>query len=424
MAQAEMERLKHWRDKVHRRLVEVLNDRHNHRHAHPSIERREANLYVRNILDAWSKEIPTDLDQGQLAKEVLDQTLGLGPLEDLLRDEHISEIMINGPKQIYIERQGRIEHFPHCFNNGQEVMNIIEKIVSPLGRRIDEASPLVDARLSDGSRVNAIIPPLALNGPCLTIRKFKAIPFTPDTFLEMGSITPAILEFLKICVAGRCNVLISGGTGAGKTTLLNLLSSFIPRHERIITIEDAAELKLPQDHVVSLESRPANIEGMGEIPIRRLVRNALRMRPDRIVVGECRGGEALDMLQAMNTGHDGSLTTGHANDTREMLLRLETMVLMSGVELPVKAIREQICSAIDLIIQIERLASGTRKITRVTEVCGMEGDVITTQDIFAMRPEVQFQILPTGIMPAFGEKLARHNLHFPPELFSCNGWTP
>ena len=290
--------------------------------------------------------------------------------------------MVNGPQQVYIERDGRLEVTNVTFQNDEHVMKIIQRIIAPIGRRVDESSPMVDARLADGSRVNAIIPPLSLVGPVITIRKFSATPFTVEDLVRFGTSTPEMFEFLEACVKARLNIFVSGGTGSGKTTMLNILSSFIPDDERIVTIEDAAELQLRQEHVVTLESRPSNIEGKGAVPIRELVRNSLRMRPDRIVVGECRSGEALDMLQAMNTGHDGSMSTGHANTPRDMLSRLETMVLMSGMDLPLKAIREQIASAVDLIVHQNRLKDGTRKITNITEVQGMEGDVIVMQDIF------------------------------------------
>ena len=411
------QRLIDFKKKIHHHLIELLNDPHQPMASNePSAKRKNASSLLRNLLDSYRDEIPPELDKEYFIKELLDQSLGLGLLEDFIHDESISEIMVNGPHQIYIEKEGCLQKIPSHFQNQEEIMNVIEKIVAPLGRRIDEASPLVDARLADGSRVNAIIPPLALNGPCITIRKFKPIPFTSQDYIENGTLTHTLLEFLKFCVRGRCNILISGGTGSGKTTLLNLLTGFIPQGERIITIEDAAELRLPQDHVISLESRPANIEGSGQITIRTLVRNALRMRPDRIVVGECRGGEALDMLQAMNTGHDGSLTTGHANGTRDMLLRLETMVLMSGVDLPIRAIREQISSAVDLIIQIERFPGGKRRITRVTEVCGMEGETIVLQDIFTKGMDINSVIEPTGFIPHFRKFLMEKGVNLPIKL--------
>jgi pilus assembly protein CpaF len=341
-----------------------------------------------------------------------------------LADEGISEIMVNSPTQVYVEREGKLERVEKAFSSPQAVLGVIERIVAPLGRHIDESSPLVDARLADGSRVNAIIPPLALKGPCITIRKFKRDLLTSDNLIDFGTLTPQMAEFLDTCVKVRRNIVISGGTGSGKTTLLNILSSYIPERERIVTIEDAAELQLPQDHVVSLEARPANIEGKGQITIRDLVRNSLRMRPYRIVVGECRGGEALDMLQAMNTGHDGSLTTLHANTPRDALSRLETMVLMSGMDLPIRAIREQIANAVNLIIQQTRFADGTRKVTAISEVSGMEMEVITMQDIFTFKQEgfdadgkVEGRFIATGFVPKFYDDLQRRGIPVNMDIF-------
>jgi pilus assembly protein CpaF len=324
------------------------------------------------------------MERQKIVTEIMDEVVGYGPIEPLIRDPEISEIMVNGPKQVFIERDGKLEKTGISFRDKEHVMHIIDKIVSPLGRRIDESMPMVDARLPDGSRVNAVIPPLSLIGPVITIRKFSREPLTIQDLIRFGTLTPQMATFLEACVKARLNIIISGGTGSGKTSTLNVLSSFIPANERIVTIEDAAELQLNQEHVITLESRPPNIEGKGEITIRDLVRNALRMRPERIVVGEVRSGEALDMLQAMNTGHDGSLTTVHANSPRDLLVRLETMVMMAGMELPAKAIREQIASAFDLIIHQARLRDGSRKITHVTEVVGMEEDKITLQDIFCL----------------------------------------
>jgi pilus assembly protein CpaF len=362
-------------------------------------------------------------EKTRLFEQITAEILGLGPLQPLLEDDTITEIMVNGSKNIYVERRGKIQRVPLAFENNEHVMRIIERIVAPLGRRIDESSPYVDARLIDGSRVNAIIPPVSLVGPVLTIRKFSRTPFTVDQLIQFGSITPEAIQFLDAAVKSRINVVISGGTGSGKTTLLNVLSGFIPADERIITIENAAELQLRQDHVVTLESRPANIEGKGEITIRNLVINALRMRPDRIIVGEIRDEAALDMLQAMNTGHDGSMTTLHSNSPRDTLSRLETMTMMAGMDLPVRAIREQVSSAIDLVVHQERLRDGTRKIVNITEVTGMEGDIITMTDIFVYEQigyennKVVGRMKPTGLRPKFMEKLEASGIHLPPSVF-------
>jgi len=364
------------------------------------------------IVTLLEEEGLSPLENEEIADELFAEILGYGPLQPLLDDPRVTEIMVNAPDRVYVEKDGKLQRAPVSFADAAQVMQIIEKIVAPLGRRIDESSPMVDARLPDGSRVNAIIPPLAINGPALTIRKFSRKPYRIEDLVRFGTLNEEMARFLKACVRARLNVIVAGGTGSGKTTTLNVLSSFIPDDERIVTIEDAAELQLQQEHVVALESRPANIEGRGEITIRQLVRNALRMRPDRIVVGEVRGGEALDMLQAMNTGHDGSLTTGHANSPRDMLSRLETMVLMAGVELPVRVIREQVASAIDLIIYQARFKDGTRRITHITEVQGMEGDVIVLQDIFLYdafrngKGEGQTgRFVRTGIRPRFQDRL-------------------
>ena len=365
----------------------------------------------------------TRAERVRMLEQITDEILGLGPLEPLLRDETLTEVMVNGPQQVYIEREGKLELTNVTFQNDEHVMKIIQRIIAPIGRRVDESSPMVDARLADGSRVNAIIPPLSLVGPVITIRKFSATPYTVDDLVRFGTATPEMFEFLEACVKARLNIFVSGGTGSGKTTMLNILSSFIPGDERIVTIEDAAELQLRQEHVVTLESRPSNIEGKGAIPIRELVRNALRMRPDRIVVGECRSAEALDMLQAMNTGHDGSMSTGHANTPRDMLARLETMVLMAGMDLPLRAIREQISSAVDLIVHQNRLKDGTRKIANITEVQGMEGDVIVMQDVFVFEQtdivegKIKGRLKPTGIRPHFVEKFDVMGIHLPPNIF-------
>src|SRR5438034_11215297 len=352
----------------------------------------------------------TRAERVRMLEQITDEIIGLGPLEPLLRDESVTEIMVNGPRQVFIERSGKIELTNVVFQNDDHVMRIVDRIIAPIGRRVDESSPMVDARLTDGSRVNAIIPPLSLVGPVMTIRKFAASPFTVDDLVRFGTATPEMFEFLRACVEARLNIFVSGGTGSGKTTTLNVLSSFIPNDERIVTIEDAAELQLRQEHVITLESRPPNLEGEGEITIRHLLKNAMHMRPDRIIVGECRSGEALDMLQAMTTGHDGSLSTGHANSPRDMLRRLETMVLMTGYQLPLRAIREQIASAVDLIVHTARLQDGTRKVVNITEVYGIEDDEILTQHIFAFEQtafrdgRVEGELKPTGIRPALRGK--------------------
>jgi pilus assembly protein CpaF len=365
------------------------------------------------------------IEKQKLISEIIDESIGFGPINQFLHDASVSEIMVNGPDKVYLEKKGKLILSGITFKDDLHVMRVIEKIVAPLGRRIDESSPMVDARLPNGSRVNVIIPPLALNGPTITIRKFSEKPFTIKDLINFGTVTPEVAMLLKACVEARLNIVVSGGTGSGKTTTLNVISSFIPEDERIVTIEDAAELQLVQDHVIKLETRPPNIEGKGAITIRDLVRNSLRMRPDRIVVGEVRSGEALDMLQAMNTGHDGSLTTGHANAPRDMLSRLETMVLMAGMDLPIKAIREQIASAVDLIVQQSRLKDGSRRITHITEVLGMEGEVITLQDIFVFKQNgrdekgrINGVLIPTGIKPHFIEKLEDAGILLPNEIFT------
>jgi pilus assembly protein CpaF len=368
-------------------------------------------------------------ERRRIVRELTDDILGYGPLEPLLRDDDITEVMCNNWDRIYIERDGKIEQTDTTFADNAHLLRIIDKIVSQVGRRVDEASPMVDARLPDGSRVNAIIPPLALKGPTLTIRKFSRDPYTMDDLIEFGTLTPKAAQFLSACVRGKLNVLISGGTGTGKTTTLNALSAFVPGDERIVTIEDAAELQLQQEHVITLEARPPNIEGQGEVRIRELVRNALRMRPDRIIVGEVRGAETLDMLQAMNTGHEGSLTTIHANSTRDALSRLETLVLTAGVDLPLRAIREQISSAFDLLVQITRLVDGSRRITNVTEVLRMESEVITLQDIFVAKPpdesadnagrtlSLLSPLACSGLKPHFLEKMSANGVMLPPNFF-------
>jgi len=365
----------------------------------------------------------TRSEKKRLFEQIVAEILGYGPLEQYLSVEGITEIMVNGPKHVYIERQGRVQKVNTTFEDDEHLMRIIERIVAPLGRRIDEGAPMVDARLPDGSRVNAIIPPISLIGPTLTIRIFAKIPLTVENLVEFGTITRESIEFLKASVIARVNILISGGTGSGKTTTLNILSGFIPDGERIVTIENAAELQLRQEHVVTLESRPPNIEGRGEVNIRDLVVNSLRMRPDRIIVGEVRAGEALDMLQAMNTGHEGSMTTLHANSPRDMLSRLETMVLMAGMDLPHRAIREQIASAVDLVVHQDRMRDGTRKITSISEVQGMEGDVITMSELYRFEQtgfengKVIGRLRPTGLRPKFMYKIQEAGIMLPPSIF-------
>ncbi|GAB3065656.1 CpaF family protein [Phycicoccus sp. Root563] len=394
----------------------------------PHLDQSELETKVRHTLQEVidHEETPLSLaDRTRISQEVADEILGHGPLEPLLRDSEISEIMVNGPDSIYVERAGKLYPVEARFSSDAHLRRTIDKIVGRVGRRVDEASPLVDARLPDGSRVNAVIPPIALDGSLLTIRKFATDPFTDKDLIAFGTFTPQVRDFLSACVRGRRNIVISGGTGSGKTTLLNVVSSFIPDDERIVTIEDAAELQLHQDHVLRLESRPANIEGRGSIPIRELVKNSLRMRPDRIVVGECRDGAALDMLQAMNTGHDGSLTTVHANTPRDSLSRLETMVLMAGVDLPVRAIREQVAGAVDMVIQQARLKDGSRRVTAISEVVGMESDVITMQDLFtfdysAGRDEqgrFKGTLKSTGLRPKFAAELQDQGIELAADIF-------
>src|SRR5579875_1158902 len=369
----------------------------------------------------------TRVERERLFEEVTADIIGFGPIEPLLQDPTINEVMVNGPNQVYVEQRGRLYRTDVVFDDDEHVRRIIDRIVSPLGRHVDEASPLCDARLPDGSRVNIAIPPISLIGPTITIRKFSKNPLGIDDLIRFGTMTPEIAEFLRACVVARLNIVVSGGTGSGKTTLLNVLSSFIPDDERIITVEDAAELQLRQEHVVRLEARPANIEGKGAITIRDLVINCLRMRPERIVVGECRGREALDMLQAMNTGHDGSLTTGHANSPRDMLSRIETMCLMAGMDLPLRAIREQISKAVEVIVQQSRMKDGTRKVTNITEVQGMEGDVIVMQDIFVYEQtgmdengKIIGRLRPTGIRPKFIEKFETQGIFLPASVFGAD----
>jgi pilus assembly protein CpaF len=386
--------------------------------------RKEARQAIEAIIAAGEIELPAHIDRLLFVQEMTAEIMGYGPVEPYLADDSVSEVMVNGPNQLYVERGGRLAQVPARFINSDSLMRVIERIVTPLGRRIDEGVPMVDARLPDGSRVNAIIPPLSLVGPILTIRKFARQRFSMDRLVEIGALTAQMAEFLQTCVLFRKNIIVSGGTGSGKTTFLNALSESIPASERIVTIEDAAELRLAQPHVLSLEARPANVEGRGEVTIRDLVRNALRMRPDRILVGECRGGEALDMLQAMNTGHDGSLTTGHANSPRDLLSRLEVMVLMAGMELPVRAIREQISSAVHIIVQQTRFSDGRRRVTSIVEIDGMEGDVILTQPLFAFKQrgvgaggEILGDFVAFGQAPRFYEDLEESGIPLDRSLF-------
>jgi pilus assembly protein CpaF len=391
------------------------------------LSREQLTDQIRNLTTVIVQEEGVPLTQTmrrQLVEKVVSEIAGFGPLEALLEDNDVTEIMVNRADQVYVERKGKLVRSTEVFEDDAHVTRIIERIVAPLGRRIDESSPMVDARLPDGSRVNAVIPPLAIKGPTITIRKFARDPYKAEDLIRFGTVTPQMVEFLRACVYGRLNIIVSGGTGSGKTTTLNVLSSFIPEEERIVTIEDAAELQLQQEHVVTLESRPANLEGKGEITIRQLVRNSLRMRPDRIIVGEVRSGEALDMLQAMNTGHDGSLSTAHANAPRECISRLETMVLMAGTQLPVRAIREQIASAVQLVVHQSRLRDGSRRITHITEVQGMEGDVVVLQDIFRFEQRgvdangrVTGEMKATGLRPKFVQTLIAQGVNLPKDLF-------
>ncbi len=410
---------------IHRRLIQKLNlDRVND--VRREDVRREVSLILEELVVGEST--PMNLQERErLSQEVLDEVFGLGPLEPLLADPTVSDILVNTYNKIYVERKGLLEATNIQFRDDAHLMSIIDRIVSAIGRRVDESSPMVDARLPDGSRVNAIIPPLAVDGPCLSIRRFSRDPLTADDLIANNAFTAPMLELLQGCVKARLNILISGGTGAGKTTLLNVLSSYLSDRERIVTIEDAAELQLHQEHVVRLETRPPNIEGKGAIFQRQLLINCLRMRPDRIIVGEVRGEEALDMLQAMNTGHDGSLTTIHANSPRDALSRLETMVAMSALNIPDSAVRRQIASAIDVVVQIMRLSDGTRKVTNLTEITGMEGDVVTMQDIFVYRKrgvresgEVMGDFMPVGIRPKFAERLAVTGIPLPTNMFEVS----
>ncbi len=412
--------------KVHKELLERLDLKYEDFDRQTDEEiRSKAVSGIRRIAEDHSSELPPGLSQEEFVKEIADEALGLGPIEALLADNEVDEIMVNGWDNVYVERFGKVEKTNLRFTDDRHVINIIRRIVAPIGRRIDESSPMVDARLKDGSRVNAIISPLSITGPTLTIRKFAADPYEVSDIVSFGTFTRQMADFLALAVKYRQNILISGGTGSGKTTLLNVVSSFIPKAERIVTIEDAAELNLPQEHVVSLESKPPNIRGEGAIPIRKLLINSLRMRPDRIVVGECRGGEALDMLQAMNTGHDGSLTTLHANSPRDSIARLVTLVLMAGVELPSRSVREQIASAIDLVIHTARMSDGSRKILNIEEIVGIEGNIITMQPLYLFRQQgfdrdgkVNGYFTATGAIPEFASELKERHIEVDHSLFS------
>ena len=414
-----------WRNRVHEELLHMMDLRRLDIGNMSEDElRHHVDKLIKEIIKQMEGKIPADVDKIKLATDVLNEAVGLGPLEELLAQDDITEIMVNKFDEIYIEKGGKLTKSNVVFSSDDAVMSAIERIVSPLGRRIDESSPLVDARLKDGSRVNAIIPPLALRGPCLTIRKFSKKKLTDQDMIKFGAVNENMMKFLKMAVIHRKNIVISGGTGSGKTTLLNVLSNYIPETERIVTVEDAAEMKLSQPHIVSLEARPPNMEGKGAIPIRDLVKNCLRMRPDRIVVGECRGGEALDMLQAMNTGHDGSLTTAHANTPRDLIARLEVMVMMSGMELPSKAIREQVASAVDIVVQQTRFSDGSRKVVNITEITGTEGDMVQMQDIFRFQQEgyddegkVKGHYHATGRVPEFYEDLRKRGLQVDMNIF-------
>jgi pilus assembly protein CpaF len=412
----------HIRDRVQRKLLGESNGEVNLGHA-PQMRQMIENFFNQVLVE--ENLLYTRTDRARLLEWVVADIMGYGPIEPLLQDPSITEVMCNGPKNVYIERHGLIERTNIVFENDSHLMRVIDRIVSPIGRRVDEASPMVDARLPNGYRVNATIPPLSLDGPLLTIRKFAKTPYTAQDLIANGTLSPGLVAFLRACVEARVNLVISGGTGTGKTTLLNVVSAFIPSRERVITIEDTAELQLKQEHVLRVEKRPPNVEGRGEVTIRQLVINALRMRPDRIIVGEARGGEALDMLQAMNTGHDGSMTTVHSNSPRDTLRRIETMVLMAGMELPLKAIREQVASAVDLIVHMNRMRDGTRKVVQVAEVQGMEGDTIVMQDIFLYEQtgfqngRVLGQLKATGLRPKFSEKFAVNNIELPANIFEA-----
>lgn len=426
-----------WRKRIHSKLLETMDLRRKDVSSMTDEElRKETSALINRILLEQDADIPLVLDRELLCKQVLNEAVGLGPLEELLEDDSVSEVMVNRFDEIYIERNGRLQKHPLTFTGDRAVLGVIERIVAPLGRRIDESSPMVDARLKDGSRVNAIIPPLALKGPALTIRKFAKRKLDAEDLVKFDAISASMAKFLDVCVSARKNIIVSGGTGSGKTTLLNILSNFIPPHERVITVEDAAELKLRHEHLISLESRPPNVEGKGAIHIRDLVKNTLRMRPDRIVVGECRGAEALDMLQAMNTGHEGSLTTLHANTPRDGLARLETMVLMAGMDLPLTAIREQICSAVDIVVQQTRFSCGSRKVTSITEITGIESGKIQLQELFKFvskgygnpsaigTGKVQGYFSACGLVPTFYEELRAAGADLDMTIFKPHGQEP
>lgn len=415
-----------WKETIYQRLLKVLD-----LSLLSAAEEKDARRQIREVCDNLISEERAPLSiasRHRIIRRIEDEVLGLGPLEPLLADRTISDILVNGPLQVYIERRGKLELTNITFSNDAHLLNIIDRIVSAVGRRIDESSPMVDARLKDGSRVNAIIPPLAIDGPSLSIRRFAVELLTIDDLIQLGSLTPAIAQVMSAIVKARLNVVVSGGTGAGKTTLLNLMSGFIPDSDRIVTIEDSAELQLQQSHIVRLETRPPNIEGRGAVTQRDLVRNCLRMRPDRIVLGEVRGGEALDMLQAMNTGHDGSLTTIHANTPRDAIARIENMVSMTGINFPTKALRSQIASAVDIVIQVERMEDGRRRVVNLQEINGMEGDIITTTELFAFerrgldaKGNVLGELKATGIVPAFLQEVHARGIELPVDLFRTDG---
>jgi pilus assembly protein CpaF len=414
------------RQRIHRQLIEELGPVLSDREVDPADLRKRVHDSLVAAIDAERVGMSA-ADRALLINDVTDDVIGYGPLERYLNDETVTEVMVNGPRHLYVERNGKMQKVPSGFVDEAHVRRIIDKIVVQVGRRIDEANPMVDARLPNGSRVNAVIHPLAIEGPFLTIRKFATDPFQVEDLVAFGTLCPEVVPFLEACVRGKLNIVVSGGTGTGKTTLLNVLSGFIPESERVVTIEDAKELQLHQEHVLQMEARPTNIEGRGEVTIRDLLKNSLRMRPDRIVVGECRSGEALDMLQAMNTGHDGSLTTVHSNTPRDTLSRIETMTMMAGFDLPIRAIREQMSSALDLIVHATRLRDGTRRVTHITEVQGMEGDLITLQDVFlfdfgaGVDADGRFlgQLKPTGTRPRFSEKLKAEGIDLPASIFGA-----